>query len=371
MPDGPLAGVAVVEIASDPAAQFCARLLADYGADVIKLEPPAGDPLREQAPDWFDGLNTNKRSAVADLQTAQGRDIAAGLLARADVLVCDQDPDGLLRDCDVDAPRLIRTSITPFGCTGPRAGWLGGDLVAAAAGGLAFVTGDPEREPLVPGGHQMLHLSGLSAFTATAIALRGVHAGHPGQHVDVSLQETAALVLECAVTPWQMHGLARGRMHTLHPAVHGVGLQRLGDGHWLFVGTLPQLRMWQTVKELLGEPEWAQDERWDDPRERRRHAEEIDALAAPIFATMTAHDIYPAMKQGRVPVGLVRDMDDLRDPEGQLASRDFYTTAPGEATPDHPGAPWRMTATPWRLRSAAPSRPTPGAPPASFSQETR
>ena len=370
MSEGPLLGVRVVEIAGDPSAQFCARLLADYGAEVIKLEPPAGDPLRERSPSWFDGLNTNKRSVVADLEAADGRRLAAGLLARADVLVCDRDPGPLVSELGVHRSELVASSITPFGCTGPRAGWRGGDLVAAAAGGLAFVTGDPDREPLIPGGHQMLHLAGLSAFTATVIALRVARAEGSGQHVDVSLQETAALVLECAVTPWQMHGVARGRMGTHHPAVHGVGLQRLGDGHWLFVGTLPQLRMWETVKELLDEPEWAQDERWNDPRVRRRHADEIDALAAPIFANRTAQDIYPAMKRGRVPVGLVRDMDDLRDPEGQLASRGFYTRAPGESRADHPGAPWRMSATPWRLRSAAPPRPTTDAAPASFTEET-
>ncbi|MFL5846417.1 MAG: CaiB/BaiF CoA transferase family protein [Solirubrobacteraceae bacterium] len=355
MPEGPLSGVQVVEVASMAAGPFCARLLGDYGADVVKVEPPEGDPLRTLDADWFAGLNTNKRSVVADLDTQDGRDGVAALIARADLLVCDLSGEDLLLLEDVldDAPAaLVVVSITPFGRTGPRAGWRGGDLVAAASGGLAHITGDPDREPLVPGGRQMWHMAGLSGFSAGLVALWHARRTGEGQLVDVSLQEVAAGVLECAVTPLQMHGRVRGRMGTHHPAVHGVGLQRLGDGHWLFVGTLPQLRMWETVRELMGDPEWAQDERWNDAGVRRAHADEIDALAAPIFGEMETADIYPQMKAGRVPVGLVRDMTDLHDPEGQLAARDFFTAAPDGAL--HPGAPWRMEASPWALRLAAP-----------------
>ena len=358
MAERALEGLRVVELASHVSGPFCARLLADYGADVVKVEPPGGDPLRELDGDWFAGLNTNKRSVVADLATEQGRAVVTGLLGDADVLVSDLRGDAAIpleEALDAAAERLVATWVTPFGRTGPHTDWNGGDLVTAAAGGLAHITGGADREPLVPGGHQVLHLAGLAAFSSTLVAVWHARRSGEGQEVDVSMQEVAGIALECVITPQQMGGLIRTRMGTHHPAVHGVGMQRLADGRWLFVGTLPQLRMWETVKELMGDPEWARDEKWDDPRLRRRHADEIDALAAPTFAAMSTEDIYPQMKAGRVPVGLVRQVADLLADDSQLVAREFFPPPPREGDARiYPGAPWRMAATPWELRSPAP-----------------
>ena len=360
MPDGgALAGTLVVELGGMVSGPFCTRLLADYGATVIKLEPPGGDPLRElgaadEAGAWFDGLNTNKLSVVADLDTDDGRAVARAIVERADVVVESLAPGELDRRLDLTRPRLVVTSISPFGRTGPRSGCRGGDLTAAAAGGLAFITGDEDREPLVPGGHQIEHLAGLEAMAATLIALFHARRTGEGQRIDVSLQEVAAGTLECTVSTYEMTRAVRGRMGTRHPAVHGVGMQRLADGRWLFVGTLPQQRMWDTVKALMGDPEWARDGRWDDPHLRRRQADEVDALAAPVFARLATDEIYPAMKSGRVPVGLVRDIADLHSPAGQLAARGYFTTLQdGDDRRAYPGPPWRM-APPWALRTRAP-----------------
>jgi crotonobetainyl-CoA:carnitine CoA-transferase CaiB-like acyl-CoA transferase len=358
VPERALEGLRVIEVAALVSAPLCSRLLADYGADVVKVEPPGGDPLRALDGDWFAGLNTNKRSLVADLETAEGRAILAALLEDADVLVCDRMGDDAVpveEVLDGAGAKLVKTWITPFGRTGPHAEWLGGDLVTAAAGGLTHITGDADREPLVPGGHQVLHLSGLAAFSATLIAVWHARRTGEGQEVDVSMQEVAGIALECVVTPQQMADRVRTRMGTHHPAVHGVGMQHLADGRWLFVGTLPQLRMWQTVVELMGEPEWSLDEKWHDPRLRRVHADEIDALAATTFAAMATADIYPQMKAGRVPVGLVRQIEDLLAADSQLVAREFFPPPPSEGDARvYPGAPWRMSATPWELRSPAP-----------------
>jgi crotonobetainyl-CoA:carnitine CoA-transferase CaiB-like acyl-CoA transferase len=159
------------------------------------------------------------------------------------------------------------------------------------------------------------------------------------------------------ITPLQIDGTTRGRMGTHHPKVHGVGLQQTADDRWVFVGTLPQLRMWETVKDLMGQPDWAQDESWNDALVRRLHADEIDRLAAPIFRSRPASEMYPQMKAGRVPVGLVRNMEELCADDGQLGSREFFTTCPGDDATTYPGPPWRMSLTPGSLRLAPPPEP--------------
>jgi crotonobetainyl-CoA:carnitine CoA-transferase CaiB-like acyl-CoA transferase len=171
------------------------------------------------------------------------------------------------------------------------------------------------------------------------------------------MQEIAAILLESVITPFQIDGTVRGRMGTHHPKVHGVGMQKTADDRWVFVGTLPQLRMWETVKQLMGDPEWAQDARWNDALVRRLHADEIDRLAAPIFRGMLVSEVYPQMKAGRVPVGLVRNMEELFADDGQLGSREFFTTCPDDDGTTYPGPPWRMSVTPGSLRLAPPPEP--------------
>jgi formyl-CoA transferase len=366
----------VVELAVDNApGQLCCRLLADFGADVIKVEPPGGDPLRERDANWFAGLNTNKRSIAIDRADRTQRQHLEQLIDGAEVLLWDLDHDlgSSAEEIRAGRPSLVVTTITAFGCDGPRANWTGGDLVAAAAGGLAYITGEPDRSPLVPGGQQILHLAGVAAFSATLIAVFHARRHGGGQAVDVSMQEIAATLLESVITPLQIDGTVRGRMGTHHPKVHGVGMQKTADDRWVFVGTLPQLRMWETVKDLMDSPEWAQDPRWNDALVRRLHADQIDSLAAPIFRRMLVSDVYPQMKGGRVPVGLVRNMEELFAEDGQLSSREFFTTSPDDDGTTYPGPPWRMSATPGSLRLAPPPEPrlTTTATTTFFSKETK
>jgi hypothetical protein len=173
-PRGPLAGIRVVEVAGLVAGPWTGKLLADYGADVVKVEPPAGDPLRALDADFFDNMNTSKRGVVLDLESAAGRAELATLAARADVIVEDLAPGrlaGLIGDPWAANPALVVASITPFGQDGPHAGWKGGDLVGWAAGGMAYISGEPDREPLAPAGLQALHLAGLQTASATLFAV--------------------------------------------------------------------------------------------------------------------------------------------------------------------------------------------------------
>lgn len=352
-PQGPLAGIRVVEVAGLVAGPWAGKLLGDYGADVVKVEPPGGDPLRRLDQPFFENMNTSKRSVVLDLDTAEGRVALAALAATADVLIEDLSPGRLaelIGDPWATNPKLVVASITPYGQDGPRAGWKGGDLIGWAGGGMAYISGEPEHEPLAPAGLQALHLAGLQTAMATLMAVFHAMRSGEGQRVDTSVQEAVCTILEGAVTDWQWLGRARGRMGTLHPAAHGTGMQRLADGTRLFCSTMPRPAHWEKTRELLGNPEWMFDERWNDVGVRRAHWQEIDAKAGEIFGKLTREQIYKPMLEAGVPVGVVSTMQDVAE-SPQQAARGFFVEVEGKT---YPGAPWKMTATPWAISRPAP-----------------
>ena len=369
----PLEGVRVVEVASDIAGPYAAKLLGGLGADVVKVELGEGDRLRARGPQprraggepceelagaTFLGLNAGKRGVHVDPDDAAGRERLARLVASADILVEDLERETfseLLEASTESRAELIHVSVTPFGRSGLRADWRGGDLVCWASGGMAHVTGEPDGAPLRAGADQGAHLAGLQAATAALVALHHRDEQGRGQHVDVSIEEAAASIVESAVSDFQMDDHVRGRMGTRHPAAHGVGMQRLADGKWLFVGTCPQLRMWEAVRELMGDPEWARDPRWESYVERRAHAEEVDARAAEAFSQLTVEETLQPLLDAGVPVGLVYDaLEVLELP--QLRERGLF------ASVDDPRAgPLRIPRTPFHGLGAERSvRPAPG-----------
>ena len=351
----PLADLRMVELSSMIAGPYCGKLLAGLGADVVKVEPPAGDPLRRlgrtdaSAPGelnpTFLSLNAGKQSVTLDVTAEAGRRTFLQLLKTAHVLLEDLGPgclDELVGDPWRLNPRLVVTSITPFGHSGPRSNWKGGDLIAWASGGMAHITGEPDQAPLQAGGFQAYHLAGLQAAAGTMIALAHAERTGQGQRVDISLEESVAGVIESAVTDYQYDGTVRGRMGTRHPAAHGVGMQRLADGRWLFVGTCPTAAMWNAVRELMGDPEWARDPRWQSHSERRAHADEMDRLASEWFASATSETTFEPMLERGIPVGLVNDAHQVLALP-QLTQRQFFEEALGPATTSLriPGTPWR------------------------------
>ncbi|HJN92152.1 MAG TPA: CoA transferase [Dehalococcoidia bacterium] len=192
--DGPamaLKGLRVVEVGSNVSAPFAGKLLADFGADVVKIEPPGtGDPSRRHGPfpdhephpersALFLALNTNKRSLTLDLDSAAGQSIFRTLAGEADAIVENTKPGtmegrGLSWESLSQAnPKLVMTSVTPFGQTGPYASYEGPNLVEFATGGQMHMTGSPDREPLKNGGYMSDHQAGLNAFSATAVATLG------------------------------------------------------------------------------------------------------------------------------------------------------------------------------------------------------
>jgi crotonobetainyl-CoA:carnitine CoA-transferase CaiB-like acyl-CoA transferase len=201
---GNLAGTRVLVLTGEPGF-FAAELLGDLGADVVKIEPPGGDPVRRRPPFRGDAndpngaiawlaLNTSKRGITLDVGRPRGRELFFALAARADVVV-DTVPGAApgWNELRVRNPRLVHCTITPFGEDGPRAGWRGSDLTVTAASGNLYSTGDPDRAPVrctLPVSH---YHGGIEAAVGIVFALLAREATGQGQHVDVALQEAMVM----------------------------------------------------------------------------------------------------------------------------------------------------------------------------------
>ena len=247
----PLDDVRVLDLTRHAAGPFATRLLADYGADVIKIEPPEGDPSRhlppflgdEPGPDrsgMFLFLNTNKRSVVLDLKTDEGRERFLQLAADADVVVENFMPGTLerlgigyetLREVN---PRLVLTSISNFGQDGPYRDWVGTDLTLYAMGGPMLVSGEASYEPVKTAGRMTSYHTGLVGALATSVAIRGAELRGEGEHVDVNLYETALHSIDIRLARLMMYQYSG--TYTSRPTLAagvGSGVYPCADGFFL------------------------------------------------------------------------------------------------------------------------------------------
>jgi benzylsuccinate CoA-transferase BbsE subunit len=227
---------------------YCTKLLADLGADVIRVEPPGGSAIRSRAPFAGDepgperGLlhlyfNTSKRSVTLNLETEDGRDLFKRLVATADVVVESFKPGylaglGLSYDDLVRVkPDIILTSVTGFGQTGPHAGWEWSDLVDIAMSGIMTMSGFIDREPYRPVASQAYYCGGVEAAQATLLAVLHRDVSGEGQAIDVSIQESLSMAQETAMQTWDFLHRARRRVGGAETAVRLGGLQECADGY--------------------------------------------------------------------------------------------------------------------------------------------
>ena len=233
--------------------QYCTKLLADLGADVIKIEPPGGDPVRRLPPFLSDedgadkslywlNLNTNKRSMTLDLENPEDRTTFEKLVATADVVVETYQP-GYLDSLGLGyeglsklKPDIILTSITGFGQTGPHAKYKAPDIVGVAMGGIMWLAGDPQDPPNVPPWKQGYISASIHAAGGTLTALYHRDVTGEGQHVDVSMQESLSIAQETAMQTWDMIEALRTRnahRGIIPIDVPGIGPYECRDG-WVF-----------------------------------------------------------------------------------------------------------------------------------------
>jgi crotonobetainyl-CoA:carnitine CoA-transferase CaiB-like acyl-CoA transferase len=369
---GPLAGLRVLEVGAHVAASYATKLLADLGADVVKVEPPGrGDPIRARGP--FPGgvphpeksglflyLNTNKRGITLDLTRAEGRDVLRRLVAGADLLVHDVHPrDMAARGLDWDAlhaanPRLVMTSITPFGLTGPHAGYRGPDVVLWNAGGIGTLNGlpgEPDRPPLKAFGDQSGFQGGLNGAVASLGALFARGDDGRGEHVDVSIQESLVAILELTFGYWPYCGLVASRLGA--KPIQPLCFMECRDG-WIFVCCVEE-HQWRAFVDIMGNPEWAGMELFENRLARGANFDALQAFLQDWCREQSVQELYEKAQTRRIPFAPVSTMGDLLA-SPHLRARGFFVTIdhPVAGAVTMPGAPYRFSATPWAIRRPAP-----------------
>jgi len=243
-----LSDIRVIELCEGVAGPYCTKLLADYGAEVIKVEPPErGDPCRGFGPfpnniphpeksGLFLHLNTNKKSVTLDIGRRGGQIILKKLLNKADILVESYPPNHLAGlglsydDLKHELPQLIYCSITPFGETGPYRDHQGNSIACMALSGLMYVTGDPEPEPLTTGGHPADYFAGVNAWVAILAALAHRAGAGGGQHVDVSMLESLGCADEYNTAMYSFAGAIRRRYYSRHLFAYPMDIFPCRDG---------------------------------------------------------------------------------------------------------------------------------------------
>ena len=334
----PLNGIRVLELGGHVSAPFCAKLLADYGADVIKVEPPGwGDAARRMGP-FVDGdphpdkcipflyLNTNKRGITLDPATASGANLLAELLDSVDVLLENYPPEEkpaaelAVDRLAGDYPGLIVTSITPFGQTGPYRNHAATDIAAMAMSGLMYHSGDSDREPLRNALNQSFYVAGINGAVATTAALFQRMSTGLGQTIDVSTIECLASHLVQAVPYYSFMGAIKGRR-----PVRGSGFEELmpaRDGY--VIPSVQGSQPWATVADLIGVPE-LHDERFASGSGRIEYGEEIYELLIKGLAEWDRKALHQASGERRLVFGMAQDAGDLYECP-HLQEREFYRT---------------------------------------------
>ena len=389
MAERSLDGVRVVEFTGEAGA-YCGRLLADLGAEVIKVEPPDGG-LARHIPPYFHGQegpdtslafwvhNTSKKSVVLDLDQSGDQRKARQLALGADI-VLEDCPVGYLAERGLgyeelkgEKPALVYTSVTGFGQTGPHAGFSFSDIVGQAMGGIMTLAGEPEDPPNMIVGNQAYASASVHAAQGTLVALLHAEATGAGQHVDVSAQEALSMSQETAMQTWDLQKRNRvrtGERGMLPISLPAVGVYPTQDGHvslfvlapggadfpafveWMrengmagdldqepYASLVPQLNM-ATITQYMMNPDSAQ--------EVIPQLQHINELVRDFVASMSSVQMYEEGQGRNLLVGIVSTPENLAH-NSQLRAREWYVGVGFDylqATLEFPGPPYRLSETP-------------------------
>jgi benzylsuccinate CoA-transferase BbsE subunit len=371
---GALAGLRVLDL-TDLKGHLCARLLADMGADVIKIEPPGGDSARRIGPFvddhphrdrslffWF--YNLNKRSLTLDLSHPEGATILRRLAESADVVIESFKPGEMARrglGWDVLHalnPALVLCSIAPFGQTGPYSGYEADDSVLTALSGMLYVNGFPEGAPVRPLGLQAYHSASYYGAIATMCALLARDSTGEGQWIDLSMQEATASAVEHVAASFFGTGEIERRRGTLHWS-RFFRIGRCRDGYVMHctLGDWTSLVEWvngdgkaRNLTTDLTAPEWK------DVTKRRQDAEHLFDVLDEWVKDYSRDELLERAQLLRLPYASLRNPEDLFDDEQLLARGYFHEVQHPELgrTFRYPGAPYLFTGSPWRVTRRPP-----------------
>lgn len=323
----PLKGIRVIELGAFIAGPYCGQLLADFGADVIKVEPPgAGDQMRQWGLHKLDGkslwwpvIGRNKRTVTLDLRTTKGQDLARKLIRSSDVLVENFRP-GTLESWNLDPKKLceeirslIVARISGFGQTGPYRERAGFAAVCEAMAGLRFLTGYPDRPPTRVGISIGDSLAGIFAALGVLTALHAREQGK-GQIVDVSITESVLAVLESVVSEYSVTGNVRQRFGPVLPGVAPSNLYPTADGSWVMIAANAD-GLFRRLAKAMNQPELGDDPRFASHEARGQHQEELDRIVSEWTSRKTRTDLLEMLHAQNIPAGAVYDAADItKDP---------------------------------------------------------
>jgi len=365
-----LSGVKVIDLTHHIAGPYATKLLADFGADVLKIERPGGDPARRLPPFHHDDphqekslpflyLNTNKRSITLNLKSEEGRGILLELLASADALVENFAPRVMPSlGLDYEAlrehnPRLVVASASNFGQTGPWRDYRATEIVEYALGGLMYIFGAYDREPLKHAMNQAQFKAGTNLASATLMALYYQRLTGQGQRVDVSIQESIASALRDVINNYTYLGAVRRRQPN-----HTGDLTRLravSDGYVLPNPGIGAGLNWQILVDFLDAPQ-LDDPRFDNASARLENAEALGEILDEIFATKQKRDIFYAAHEKRFIYGVIDSPGETME-NPQIQARGYYQPVehPDLGEIMFPGAPFLMSGSPWAVNATAPA----------------
>ncbi len=367
-----LSGIKVVECGNMVSAAYAGKLLADFGADVVKVEEPQGDSARQRGP--FPGdtphaeksglflyLNANKQGVTLNLRAAKGQAVLQSLCAQADILLHNYSPRdmaGLGLDYTKLSqinPGLIMTSISYFGQTGPHRDYNAYDLTASNAGGWACISPGasdyPDLPPLKAFGHQTDFQGGVHAGVATLGAYYHKCITGEGQHVDVAIQECIAAILEMNFMHYTYSGLETSRLG--RRSIYPWCMLDCKDGK-LFVICVEE-DQWKRFADLMGNPEWATLEIFEDRVVRGQNYDALLPFLQEFASEWKVADLYKAGQERRICMAPVNTVADLLASE-HLKAREFFTEISHQVAGSltYPGAPFKVEDVGYAVRRAAP-----------------
>ena len=368
-----LEGVKVLEYAQFVAGPYCSKLLADLGAEVIKVEKPGvGDEARRRGPfpndiphpersGLFLYLNTNKMGITLNVETATGKEVFMELVKWSDILVEDKQPEVLKKlGLDYESlkrvnPTLITTCVTPFGQTGPYRDYKAYNLNVCHSGLLSYFVPDapPERAPVKAGGLEGDYLGGLNAALATLAALYGRRGTGLGQMIDVSIQETLISLQRVRAVGYINEKMDMFKILTQVGSTAMGGQMRCKDGY--ITATFAEDRQWASFVKLLGDPGWAKDEKFNTLFSRAMHSQEIEPYISEWMMNHTKSEIYHRGQAVNCPIVPVNSPDEVVNDE-QLKARGFFAEVdhPKVGKIRYPSAPYQFSETPWAVNRPAP-----------------
>jgi formyl-CoA transferase len=359
-----LQGLKVLEMGQLIAGPFAAKTLADFGAEVIKIEPPGnGDPLRkwrllkDGTSVWWQVQSRNKRSLALDLRAPEGQALVRQLAAEADVLIENFRPGALegwgLAPDDLLAanPRLIVLRISGYGQSGPYRNRPGFGVVAEAMGGLRHLTAEPGRVPVRVGVSIGDTLAALHGVIGILLALQHRHASGQGQVIDVALYEAVFNCMESLLPEYSAFGAVRGAAGSALPGIAPSNAYRCQDGAYALVAGNGD-SIFRRLMTLIGREDLAQDPALADNAGRVARVEELDAAIGAWTAQRSVEDVLRALEGAEVPSGRIYTVADIAaDPHYRARGMLHEVTMDDGSTLTVPGIVPKLSATPDQIQA--------------------